>query len=386
MNIAIVFDRISYGGITRVGIDYIKILKDLGYCVDVFVLNKNIEEIVEEIPKDCVINVVEFPHWICPDYYWRLQNRKTYGKYIVSTVYIFLKIIFIFLKLFKKKRKQYDIAISFSGHINDLTFVSENLIKSKKKIAWVHGGIYSYLLISPGFGYLYNKIGNLVTLSNNNEYESLLYNDLLKINTTKIYNPITVKSRKKDPVKIKDLKKTYGDYILMVGRFTNQKDQKTVIDAVKILKDNYKITKNLLLIGDGENFNDINQYIKKLGMQQNVFCLGNKDDVQNYYSGAKIFIHSSPLEGLPTVILEAMSFGVPVVATDSPPGVREILGNNEYGRICEFKNPENMAEEIYLLLNDQELCQKYIIDGIKRVGDFSYEKVKKEVEKLIFNL
>ena len=61
-----------------------------------------------------------------------------------------------------------EIAIAFSGHYNDLTFVSENF-KASKKIAWLHGDETSYNDLSPGYFVLYQKIKNLICLSEKND-------------------------------------------------------------------------------------------------------------------------------------------------------------------------------------------------------------------------
>ena len=70
-------------------------------------------------------------------------------------------ISFEYINLFIKNRKDtYDVAIAFSGHMNDLTFVAENFIKSKKSIAWLHGALYGYMLSSTGYFILYAIIKN----------------------------------------------------------------------------------------------------------------------------------------------------------------------------------------------------------------------------------
>ena len=80
-----------------------------------------------------------------------------------------------------------EIAIAFSGHYNDLTFVSENF-KDAKKIAWLHGDETSYNDIAPGYFALYQKIKNLVCLSEKNDDRSEEFNKKNEINKAMIYN------------------------------------------------------------------------------------------------------------------------------------------------------------------------------------------------------
>lgn len=382
MKIAIVFDNMIYGGIERVGIDYIKLLIELNNEIDVYILNPNVEDIINEIPKGVNIKIKSFSKFISPEAYWPITKKWLWGKFLFPIVHLGLTILTPVIRIFKGERKKYDIAIAFSGHINDLTYVTK-YIKANNRIAWLHGALYGYLLISPGFVFLYNKIHNLVVLSNYLNEESLICNKFINVNMTRIYNPISVKKRPLNEEKIKELKKTYGDFLLMIGRFNKQKDQITVINALKILREKYNKEFKLLFVGDGENKIEVEKYAENVGMSKYTIFVGSKSDVQNYYSASKIFVHSSPAEGMPTVLLEAMSYSIPIVATDSLPGVREILGESKYGLICPVKDPYSMANCIYRLSTDSNLYNHYKVIGKERIKYFEPIIIKKQLENLL---
>lgn len=113
-------------------------------------------------------------------------------------------------------------------------------------------------------------------------------------------------------------------------------------------------------------------------MDDSVIFEGNQNDVHNYYASAYMLLHASVAgEGLPTVLLEAMNLGCPVVCTDSKVGPKEILGNNQYGLLCNVQDPGDMARCIYSLINDREKYNYYKEKGKERTEIFSPNEIKK---------
>ena len=383
MKIAMVFDGLGFGGIERVGIDYIRLLAEAGHEVTVYNLIPSAKDMEVEINDNVEVYHVYYPRKGCPEMYVSLVNRYSWGKYIYLPVHIVVNLILSGYKLFKKNRKvTYDFAIAFSGHYNDLKFVEKGFINAKHKICWLHGSLLDYALLSSGFLMLYKKIGNLVTLSSFYENGVLGANKWLKnLSIRKIYNPTFIAERKIDIEKVKQLKERYGDYLLMVGRFTKEKDQRTVICAGKILRERYNIERKILFLGDGPEKYNIEKFAEKEDMNDLVIFEGNQIDVQNYYAAAKILVHSSPAEGLPTVLLEAMNFGVPIVATNSLPGVPEILEGEKDGMVCDVKDATGMAEKIYTLLTDEIIYKKYSELGKSRIKSFRPDYVRKQLEE-----
>jgi len=382
MKVAFVLDNMNFGGIERVAINYMDILIRQGHEIDVIILNSKVDEIVKEIPKQCNVLYNNFPRTLCPEAYWTVAKKYRLGKYIFPILYFTLSILTPILRIFKGKRGKYDCAIAFSGHYNDLTYVA-NYIKADKRYCWLHGGVTGYFLMSPGFYFLYRKIKNLVVLSKDYQENAMITNKLDDCNITKLYNPVSITAKSLDFQKIEKLRKDYGDFLLMVGRFSPQKDQITVINAIKILKTKYKRTMKILFVGDGPTRITAEKYASDCGVSDLVIFEGMQSDVQNYYKAANIFVHSSPSEGLPTVLLEAMSYGVPIIATDSKPGVREILGENEYGLISPIKEAETMALNMDKLLSERKLYEDYVKKGYERIQDFKPEVISKQLEILL---
>lgn len=388
MKIAVVFDGIGFGGIERVGIDYIKIMSNLGYEVDAYNLNPTSNEMEIELKEYCKVINHSFPHKLCPELYSYGVKKWWWGMYAYPIVNIGLTILLTIRRIFKKHRsKNYDVAIAFSGHFNDLTFVVGEFVKAEKKLCWLHGSLAEYLLIAHGFGNLYKKIKNLNSLSDYMQDSALIGNKyLMQLNINKIYNPVAILEKKVDKKVTDELKSKYGEFFLMVGRFTKQKDQLTVIKSMKIIKEKYGLNNKMLFVGDGDERVNAEILVVELGLEESVIFIGSRMDVQNFYSAAKLFIHSSPAEGLPTVLLEAMSFGLPIVATNSLPGVEEILQQNKYGLICPVGKEENMAESIYKLSTDEKLYDHYVKQGYVRIKDFQPDIIGKQLQKILDTL
>ena len=382
MKIAIVFDMMLWGGIERVGISYVKLLTEAGHTVDAYILNPETESIIEELKNLCNVQVINFSKKTCPEGRWHIvKYRNKFGLEIFAfaIVYVMLNIKNAVLKSrYSNKRQEYDFAIAFSGHINDLTYVANNYIKAKHKIAWLHGTQYSYNILSPGFFRLYRKIGNLVCLSDIGDQECEAFNKMSNIRKKKIYNPCIINESLPDERIVNDLNKKYGEYCLMVARLANDKDQATAIRAMKYLKDYYSISKHLVLVGDGNKRKELEQLVDELDMHKWIHFEGSRSDVQNYYSSAYLLVHSAPLEGLPTVFLEAMKFGVPIASTDAVPGAREVLGNNEYGLLSPIGDFKELAKSIKTLYQDKNIREELIKKENIRINDFAPDKIFNE--------
>lgn len=381
--IALVFDGLGFGGIERVGVDYAKLFQKLGYDVSIYNLKPQINEMENKFPTECHIFHRKMPYFLLPDIYFFGVKRWWWGKYVYPFMYAISKAAMYLFRFLCGRRSKYDIIVAFSGHFRDLTFVAYNFLRSEKKICWLHAALREYILSSISYGSLYKKIKNLCVLSKDGQDVTLRENPYwFPLNIHQIYNPISMEKGCVDKELVRDLRKQYGTFLLQVGRFENDKDQKNVISALKILHDKYQKKVYLVFVGDGSTLEDCKLYAKELGLDAFVIFMGARYDVQNFYTAATLNLHSSPAEGLPTVLLEAMKYEIPNVATNSPPGVTEILKNDLYGLRCAVSNPDDMASKVYGLLEDRDRQEYYISQGKKRLESFSYETIEKQLRAI----
>lgn len=377
MKIAFIFDALLYGGIERVGISYLKFLHEKGYDVDVFVLNpKDIEGIIEEIPSKFSIYKIRVSPYLCPARYWYIAKRWWWGKYVLPIIHpIIYTLLIVYGAQFKLKGK-YDLAISMAGHFNDLSVNAYNLVRSAKKLAWLHGALYEYMIISPGFERLYMKIQNLITLNDFGENGCLFFNKFLKLNLKKIYNPCFISERRLEKDIIASLKDKYGDFILMTARLTPPKNPLGVIRALEYIKDKYNKTYNFVIVGDGEDRDKIQDYLKNSPIGSCVFLEGTQKDPQNYYAAARLFAFSSYSEGLPTVLIEAITFGLPIATSDT--SVREILRDGKDGFISPIDDDAALGEDIYRLMENDDIWNSYHEKSLLRSKAFAPDTIKKQ--------
>ena len=384
MKVTFVFDGMQVGGIERVGIDFIKLLLKKGYIVEAINLAPDKNKLSMELRAVIPLQEYKLHREIIPQKFAVLKKRGVGGVYL----YILLKGVIegvLYIKRFfsRKKFGSTDVLIAFSGHFNDLYFVANNYCAASRKIAWLHGSENDYLAKSSGYGELYSKIKNLVCLSEKGDEACEEYNTANGINKVKIYNPTIISDQLIDRSKVNLLKKQYGQYVLMVGRLDPDKDQKTLILALNSINSKRDDKLHLVLVGDGSNRERLERLVKDLKAEEFVHFEGTCYDVQNYYASAYVYAHSSPAEGLPTVLLEAMTFEVPIAATDSFPGVREILGDNVYGLISPVNDWRSLSENICRLYENKELRERLIVLGKERVKDFSADVVISKLEAFI---
>ncbi len=113
----------------------------------------------------------------------------------------------------------------------------------------------------------------------------------------------------------------------------------------------------LLLLGDGPTRPDVDRLIRKYELNTRIHCPGFKRDVYRYFQCASAFALSSELEGAPLSLLEAMSCGLPVVAT-AVGGIPEIITDNENGLLVPLGDIDALADKLYAILTDGTLAHR----------------------------
>jgi glycosyltransferase involved in cell wall biosynthesis len=202
--------------------------------------------------------------------------------------------------------------------------------------------------------FFYPKASGIVTVSNGagNFLSQItgLKRELINV----IYNPIVGKLENKKyeiPKEPKDWCIGNHKRILSVGALKEVKDFKTLLEAFALIHNEIDI--RLLILGEGELRENLESLVKDLNIENKVFFPGFLKETYKYYQYADLFVLSSINEGLPTVLIEALYNGTPVVSTDSPTGPREILLDGALGKLVPVRNAKALAKSIKLsLLSD----------------------------------
>lgn len=172
-------------------------------------------------------------------------------------------------------------------------------------------------------------------------------------------------------------------YLLQVGRLSPQKRHDVLLDIYAQLKQN-GVQHQLYIVGSGELHADLTEKIYKLGLQQDCLLIDAQSNPFPFYQHADLFLHTADFEGLPTVLLESMACGTPVVAMDCPTGPRDILGaKSEFGCLINSHDQTKFVSQVIELLNNPNLKQHYINQSFARAQDYSMATIKHQLAHLI---
>jgi glycosyltransferase involved in cell wall biosynthesis len=187
----------------------------------------------------------------------------------------------------------------------------------------------------------------------------------------KISNAIPLEPIQNSEILIKS--QTRGVIIGSVGRLTEQKGYCYLIEAVPEIINEFPALE-FWLIGDGELRGELEKQCKVLGVQDRVKFLGKRNDVLVLLRQLDLFVLPSLWEGLPTVIMESMSQGVPVLATNVP-GTREMIEDGKNGWLVEPRDPSALAKTLIRVLRDPEERLRISQDALRQVDRFSINTI-----------
>lgn len=147
-----------------------------------------------------------------------------------------------------------------------------------------------------------------------------------------IYNPVVTDNfiaNSMEPIAHPWFRAGRPPVILGVGRLVGEKDFSTLIRAFVRLR--HSQPARLLILGEGPERGALEAMARKSGFGEDIELPGFVSNPLAYMRAANVFVLSSRLEGLPTVLIEAMACGTPVVSTNCPSGPGEILQNGKFG-------------------------------------------------------
>lgn len=371
-NILLLVHKLSEGGAERVMCELANRLSK-EYNVKIVVFN------LEEKNYECNVPIINL--------------KSKFGKWsIISNVCKLKKI---------KKDNNIDCCISaliYSNLINVLSKVNEKtIITIHNKISKQNKGKIVEILHKLSC----KKADKIITVSNGIKDDELVNYKIDENKTVAIYNFCNInKIQKLKDGKIDDKIKDIfnGQTIITVGRLVKQKAQDNLIKAFRKLVDKLPNAK-LVILGEGKLKVYLNNLIKELKLEDNVYILDFDINPYKYMTNADAFILTSNYEGLPTVILEAMACGLPVISTDCDSGPREILAPKtsiykkamdieyeEYGILLPENytdNQEKIYKSMLNILGNKELLLKYKNKSRERIIDFDIEKIIKDWEKIL---
>lgn len=125
--------------------------------------------------------------------------------------------------------------------------------------------------------------------------------------------------------------------VIAVGRYSYQKGFDRLIETWKKVVNDFPDWK-LDIVGDGEEHDKLKELILEYGLENSVALVKTKKNIEDVYRNASIYAMTSRYEGLPMVLLEAQSYGLPIVSFDCKCGPKDIIEDGENGFIVEDGN------------------------------------------------
>lgn len=158
-----------------------------------------------------------------------------------------------------------------------------------------------------------------------------------------IYNPVSDYVVNKAIALRKDRKK--GHHIVAIGRLETQKNMEHMLRAfASLVKEKDMPEATLEIVGEGYEREKLTGLAKELMISEHISMDGVRQDIENVYAGADIVALSSTYEGMPNVLIEAISIGIPAISYDCPSGPSEIIVDGVNGYLAEYMNIDALAD------------------------------------------
>ena len=302
-----------------------------------------------------------------------------------------------FIKLEELQRiNDYDIVhvhtpiAAIYGRLLKLNFPSLRVIYTEHGYHFLKGGSKLGWILYYPIEKIMAKFTDVTININKEDYE--ITKEKLKPKKCYLLNGVGLdldKYKKLSSKEIQEKRKEFGlkdkDFVvLMVAEINKNKNHIQLINAMDILKDKYPNIK-VLCIGDGILKESLEKQIILRNLQNNIFMLGYRLDVNKLINISDIGILLSRREGLPRNIMEFMACGRKVIATDIR-GCRDLICDETIGTLVNVDDYESTAKAIekYYILNDKsfevsEEIRKYDIESINSELLKIYEDVQLDI-------
>ncbi|PZV19589.1 MAG: glycosyl transferase [Pseudanabaena sp.] len=343
------------GGAERVAINLLKGMVSKGVCLDL-VLAEAEGPYLEQVPKS--VRIVN------------LASKRV------------LKAILPLADYLKETRPL--ALLSHLNHANVAALIARNLAQTQTRLVVVEHNTISNDQPSVKRGqfmetfmrWLYPSADAIVGVSKGVSLDLQQKLNLPVGKVTTIYNPVVdleLITKSQLSPDHNWFQKNAPPVFVAVGRLTPQKDFHTLLQAFALLKN--QVMARLLILGEGSLRMELEREIKDLGITEYVDMPGFTANPYAYMSRAAAFVLSSRWEGLPTVLIEAMACGCPVISTNCQYGPKEILDDGKNGLLVPVADVKALSQAMLSVLKDPLINRQQLIN---KSMEYSFEKATSE--------
>ena len=309
------------------------------------------------------------------NYLLKMNSDGYFRSRLIYTI-IFLK-SFLFLKKILIKEKPDFLIIHLITSLPIILFIIFNF--KTKLILRVSGlpklGFFRRLLWK-----IASKKINIITVPSIHTLKNL--RKVKIFNSNKIYylpDPILDKRLNK----IIKTKIKYSNFLVNIGRLTNQKNQKMLIESFKIISEKYKNLK-LLILGKGELKKNLLKQINELSLTKKVFLLGHIKNPNHYIKKSLCVIVSSLWEDPGFVMIESSRLKKMVICSDCPNGPKEFFRNGKNGFLFKNNNKKSLIKNFESFMNTKNsILKKKINLNFKNSEIYTTENHSKMFNKIL---
>jgi len=197
-------------------------------------------------------------------------------------------------------------------------------------------------------------------------------------NAVCISNPVTIVIGEEDKADLS------VKNVLAIGRHTNQKGFDLLLQAWRKVC-NVNREWMLTIVGDGELTDQLTALASSLKLNDNVIFENPTNNVSQYYKNSSIYVMSSRFEGLPLVLIEAKSFGLPIVSFDCKTGPREIVRPEIDGILVPPENVDLLAKSLIELMSNPNKRKDFSDRSFEDVKRFSISSFVNKWQEILIN-
>lgn len=271
------------------------------------------------------------------------------------------------IKRINKNNKKV-IIHSHTGHTPSLAILTSIFINAKKI---VHRRVDFKIKHSFFSRVKYTKADYIISISETIKRILMEYG-IDKNKITVIPSSFRLEKKELRKIVFKDNKIIIGSLLT----FVPHKDPLNLIKAARIV---IELNDNCFFVvgGEGSLKDEAAKLIKELGITDNFQLAGYVEDNQSFLNSIDIFVLPSREEGLGSVLIEAMNFGLPLVGTNAG-GIEELIENGYNGFVVPKENPEKLADAILRLASDKNMIKEFSKNSLDKAKNFTSEIMAKE--------
>lgn len=234
----------------------------------------------------------------------------------------------------------YDVIIGVHGGLSMKLATIRKQLNAQKVIGWMHNCYDAFFNNIPAyyegledhFKWQMKKLEDFIVLSHT---DAQLFKENMGLSPTVIYNPLTLTPGEPCNPKAKKF--------LAIGRMVPLHKGFDIL--IKAFAQFAKINQEWVLdiVGEGSEKEKLQQLIHHYQLDNRIIIHPFTNHIQDYYSAASVYILSSRWEGMPLVLAEAMSHGLPIISSDIPIS-KELLNNQEFAHLFHSEDSSSLAE------------------------------------------